>query len=264
MESRIKTIGMALRNLDITDPNFNAKKETLVTEYEKEKAQMAYISRCIHSGAPEKKIKEAGFHKWISTNEREREFQSLLTNYAMKITGLDADISCSSSGNFVISGKSGTGKTFGACSLIKYLSMTTKKPIQILKHDNESDTWQPTPIDLLVYRTCYYAKASRLVAIQQDRNNPAERNDMRIGTAKSDFVVIDEIGRCLQPKAEREVIFDILDNRHDAGLPTMLISNFEDEELAQHLGSAIMSRLLSDCVFFNTAGINDRRSNNYA
>lgn len=262
MESRIKTISIALKELDVNQPDFRTKKEQLVTEWEKERELIALRNRCINSGLPINELKKAGFNRWKSNNNIEVDFQRLAWNYALKISGNNSTANCSNHGNIVVSGKSGTGKTFAAASIIKYLASTKKPPVMIAKHNIASDVWEDVPLDIQSYRQSYYTKASRIVAVAQDRNNFEAKHDLKIGANISDFVVIDEIGRSLQPRIEREMIFDILDYRADAGLPTMLISNLEDEELRDHLGSAIMSRLIADCIYFNTTGIADRRISN--
>lgn len=259
MESRIKTLAQSIRNIDPKAENYSQVKEEYIKAYEEEQKIIALRNRCINSGAPYERIKEAGFSKWVSTNDVEKKFQSLLMSYAICLSGQPSAAQCSPHGNFVISGKSGTGKTFGALSVIKYLSNTTKPPVMIAKHDVENDVWVSVPLDIPVYRQCFYSKASKLVAIMTDRNNYEAKHDVKLGIAISDLVVIDEVGRSLQPKAEREIIFDVLDNRADNGLPTMIISNYEDDELRDFLGSAVMSRLISDCIYFNTVGIADRR-----
>jgi len=259
MNNKLITIGEALLHLDIDSPEFNQKKEELVKAYEDEVSLQAYISRCYSSGAPSERIKEAGFRKWKSNNDAERNFKSLLESYAMRISGQESNIGCSYHGNIVVCGQSGTGKTFGALSVIKYLCNTQKLPYRYSRHNTELDMWEDAILDIPVYRNCFYSKTSKLVGIMQDRNNSLERHDLKINIQKSDFLVIDEVGRSLFPKQEREIIFDILDTRSDLSLPTMLISNMQEEEMQEHLGSAVMSRLLSDCVYFNTAGISDRR-----
>ncbi|PHM45594.1 ATP-binding protein [Xenorhabdus miraniensis] len=61
--------------------------------------------------------------------------------------------------------------------------------------------------------------------------------------SERDLLVIDEIGVQYGTESERNILFEVLNNRYEDLLPTILISNLPVTELAQFLGDRTLDRL---------------------
>lgn len=117
--------------------------------------------------------------------------------------------------NILLLGKTGTGKTHLACALIdKFLRQ---------------------------YKSCYYVKFYQLAKIQvQDK----KLYEAILGV---DFLVIDEYGAS-DSDAKSNILFEVIDQRYDQVLPTMLLSNLSVETFKSNLSDAIYSRIKEDCI----------------
>jgi len=60
--------------------------------------------------------------------------------------------------------------------------------------------------------------------------------------AERRLLVIDEIGRNKSSDFERNILFEIIDRRYEAKLPTTLITNMSAEEFATEYGAAMLDR----------------------
>ncbi|HDK6344246.1 TPA: ATP-binding protein [Klebsiella quasipneumoniae] len=63
--------------------------------------------------------------------------------------------------------------------------------------------------------------------------------------ARCDLLIIDEIGVQYASQSERNILFEIINERYEWMLPTILISNFPDSQLDDFLGARAMDRMLS-------------------
>lgn len=69
-----------------------------------------------------------------------------------------------------------------------------------------------------------------------------------------DLLIIDEIGVQFGSDFERNAMFDILNDRYENRLPTLLLSNLSPTEVKEFLGERVFDRLREDggaCVPFN-------------
>lgn len=60
-----------------------------------------------------------------------------------------------------------------------------------------------------------------------------------------DLLIIDEIGVQYASLSERNILFEIINDRYEWMAPTILISNFPDTQLDDYLGARAMDRMLS-------------------
>ena len=58
-----------------------------------------------------------------------------------------------------------------------------------------------------------------------------------------DLLILDEIGVQLGSEYEKTVMFDVMNERYQAVLPTILISNLSAQELEEYLGQRVMDRM---------------------
>ncbi|MDR2095753.1 MAG: ATP-binding protein [Treponema sp.] len=123
--------------------------------------------------------------------------------------------------NLVIHGPPGTGKTHMICAFIQGCKM------------KEAQYW----------------KLSDIMRTIRDSYSPrSEESELQFLKRLSQIpiLVIDEIGRQTGTKFEGNSIFDLLDDRYDNMLPTILISNLPlegEESMATYLGRSVMDRI---------------------
>ena len=152
-------------------------------------------------------------------------------------------------GNFILCGTAGTGKTLlGACII---------RAVQ----DSENNTQgYKERFNVCNYYHAQYAKITEIInAISAAKSFTSKTSvETRIREyADYDLLVIDEIGT--GGKDETSVLFDIIDRRNSRKKPTMFISNLNWQELQNHCGARILSRLKANIMFFDTGGIADQR-----
>jgi DNA replication protein DnaC len=94
-----------------------------------------------------------------------------------------------------------------------------------------------------------------------DRYNAKEtREDLMHRLARCRLLVLDEIGRFPHKKQqEQEVLFYLINTRYQNRRPTILCSNLNGEEFAQHLGEALIDRIASRRVRIDLNGQSLRR-----
>lgn len=124
--------------------------------------------------------------------------------------------------NLILSGSVGTGKTHLCCGLIRAISenhngeiITARKLVREFK-----ETWR----------------------------NDSEYTETQIINhfAKLDLLVIDEIGVQFNSDTERLFMFDILDERYQSCLPTILVSNLDVNQIKLIMGDRVVDRLRED------------------
>lgn len=74
------------------------------------------------------------------------------------------------------------------------------------------------------------------------------------------FLIIDDMGSCGLNDWRREVWLEIIDTRYESHKPTIITSNYTNEQIKQHLGERSHSRLMStENTFINMHGCDDLR-----
>jgi DNA replication protein DnaC len=93
----------------------------------------------------------------------------------------------------------------------------------------------------------FITTASRIIrAFRRSWNHEGEMNEFDTLKFYSglDLLVIDEIGVQYGTESERHILFEVLNNRYEDLLPTLLISNLPVTELARFLGERTLDRVL--------------------
>ncbi|MBC8951736.1 ATP-binding protein [Xenorhabdus sp. PB62.4] len=122
----------------------------------------------------------------------------------------------------ILCGRQGTGKTHLAVSICREIA---------------------TGGDEAVFITT----ASRIIrAFRRSWNSEGEMSEFDTLKFYSELnlLVIDEIGVQYGTESERNILFEVLNNRYEDLLPTVLISNLPVTELAQFLGDRTLDRVL--------------------
>jgi DNA replication protein DnaC len=122
-------------------------------------------------------------------------------------------------GFLLLAGTTGTGKSHLACACLK----------------NFGNGIYITNTNLLNEMRSHYGQAGDIRAFYEKyRRTP--------------FLVIDEIGMSAGGADEQPMFYEILAYRHDADLPTVLVSNYPMDKLADFLGDRLADRIRQDCV----------------
>jgi len=124
--------------------------------------------------------------------------------------------------NLLLLGHPGTGKTHLACALINALLPAQR-----------------------VRRRQLPQIIRELRASWQDRQAPGEAEVIRL-YGRLDLLIVEEIGLGSGTEAELNALFEIMDERYEARLPTVLTSNFGLARVREVLGERITDRLRED------------------
>lgn len=136
-------------------------------------------------------------------------------------------------GFLILMGKVGTGKTHIACACLRERS------------GNYIDV--PT---LEIEVEC-----------SRDFSSPENKLKILDKYAKSPFLIIDEIGRASNQAVEKAILYYIMNKRYNSRKPTVIITNFGDQELAQYLGTAIIDRIAESRIRVEFTKDSYRRGN---
>ena len=123
-------------------------------------------------------------------------------------------------GHLLLIGKPGTGKTHLGCA-VAHASISEGKL-----------AWYGTARELIRVIRSTWARGS-------ERSEASVIDDY----ARVPLLVLDEVGAQLGTESEILSLFDVLDGRYAAQLPTLVISNFDMASLKQHLGDRLIDRL---------------------
>nr|DAH90071.1 MAG TPA: Replicative helicase [Caudoviricetes sp.] len=94
-----------------------------------------------------------------------------------------------------------------------------------------------------------FVGAGDLIADIRDTWRPNSEMSPRALTRRyidMDLLVIDEIGVQRGTENEREILFSILNNRYNGLRPTVLLSNFNTEDVKRYVGERVYDRLKED------------------
>ena len=125
--------------------------------------------------------------------------------------------------SFILIGGLGTGKTHLLCAAV----------ITLCRRE---------------YRARYITAADYLRTIRAtwERRNRAEDSEAEIlnAFASVDFLAVDEVGATRGSEDERRILFELINARYEAELPTALAGNVERQELAENfIGERAFDRL---------------------
>jgi DNA replication protein DnaC len=117
--------------------------------------------------------------------------------------------------NYIFYGNSGTGKGHLAISLLKEKVKENK--------------------------SCKYINALDLFILLKDWDNLFE---IKEEFSTYDFLIIDEIGKTFKSEFEQNLLFNILNNRYDDYLQTILITNMGYDDFSALVTKPVLDRLL--------------------
>lgn len=121
-------------------------------------------------------------------------------------------------------GRPGTGKTHLACAIGMEVLTRWKRAVR--------------------YTTVL--RAVRAVKATWSRDSATREADVIADLARVPLLILDEVGVQFGSEAERLILFDILNERYERRLPTLLISNLDVAGVKACLGERIYDRLRED------------------
>ncbi len=159
---------------------------------------------------------QASFESFIAETNEQAKALSDCVAYA-------EHIAAGGHANLVMSGQVGTGKTMLACAMVNRL-LATGRRVRIAKLGDIvrtiKDSWQKTGCK-------------------------TETEIIR-ELVQLDLLVIDEVGQQRGTETELLLIFEIIDGRYQAMLPTVLISNLDKDGIRDAIGDRAFDRLRQD------------------
>lgn len=98
-------------------------------------------------------------------------------------------------------------------------------------------------------------------------NRPEEKtvddSDQRLAAAqRADVILIDDLGDVERSKPEtddrRRLLYELINYRHNAGLPMLITTNCSADLIAKQLGTRTMERIFESCAWIEMGGRNLR------
>ncbi len=170
------------------------------------------------AGIPER-FHDRSLDSFVADTDAKRRALDFARAYADKF---DAALETGRSALFI--GKPGTGKTHLAVGI----------GLHIMARDS---------------RTVMFATVMRTIRSVKDTwNKEAEKTETEaIATlTASDLLILDEVGVQFGSETEKLILFDVLNERYEKRLPTLLLSNFDLAGVRAYLGERIFDRLRED------------------
>lgn len=94
----------------------------------------------------------------------------------------------------------------------------------------------------------------RYERVRFDRDPSAEDRDFVAMAPRCDLLVIDDLGSEFSTAFSQSVLYNLLNERMNAGLPMVLSTNLSVDELSKAYNERIVSRILCGCASYNFIG----------
>ena len=194
-------------------------REKAADEAKAREARLAAWQRKIgQSGIPDR-FHDRTLQNFIANAERQRSALAFAQAYA---TEFDQVMKIGRSALFV--GKPGTGKTHLACGI----------GLQVMREQN---------------RTVLFSTVMRAIRRIKDSwgRDSRQTESQAIETLVSpDLLILDEVGVQFGSDFEKNMLFDVLNERYENRRPTILMSNLAVNEVTAYLGERIIDRIRED------------------
>ena len=125
--------------------------------------------------------------------------------------------------SLVFCGKPGTGKTYLACAIL----------LSVIR-------MECTGRYTSAYRMAYEVKGT------YRKNSDVTEQTIIDGYLKPSLLVIDEVGVQFGSDTEKLIFYHIINGRYENFKPTILISNFSEQELSGFIGERVMDRMIEN------------------
>jgi DNA replication protein DnaC len=164
------------------------------------------------------RFRDRSLDSYAATTDGQKAALRWATEYAHQF-----DEVLSSGRSMLFLGRPGTGKTHLGCAIGNYL--------------------------LRKGATVYYStvqRAMRRIKDTWNRDSAELEGDAIRAMTGPDLLILDEIGVQFGSDTEKNLTFDLLNERYERLKPTLLLSNLAKEDVARFLGERVMDRLRED------------------
>ncbi|GAB3359008.1 MULTISPECIES: ATP-binding protein [Giesbergeria] len=192
-----------------------AQVQAQAAAQERADALAAWQQRIGDSGIPER-FQDRTLKNYVAETPEQKKALAFATAYA---DGFDEVLRTGRSALFI--GHIGTGKTHLAAGIglrlmhrdcRTVLFMTVKRAIRRVK-----DTWS--------------------------RSSRETESEAVAALASPDLLILDEVGVQFGSETERQILFDVINERYEKRKPTLMLSNLPLDEVQEYLGERIFDRL---------------------
>jgi DNA replication protein DnaC len=198
---------------------YQSKVTELAEKLEQEEEQRLLDNRIFNSGVSERHFDKTFDNYVADTDERKFALDSM-KYFCKKIEEGECK-------NMILCGSVGTGKTHLCQAAIRYFAETT--------HPSEFSMKMATITQIIRYYRASW-----------DKNTDYSEQDAINNLSNQSLLIIDELGVQNGTDNEINIIFEIINNRYENKLPTVIISNLEKDEVVNLLGNRIIDRLKED------------------
>ena len=180
-----------------------------------ERRRSAVQANLARSGIPAR-FELCDFAGYVTTDPGQRKALTRCREYA---GGLATHLRTGAS--LILCGTAGTGKTHLACAIAREAILTHVQAV----------------------RFTTVGKAMRAVKSTYRRQSEDTEDDALREFTRPGLLILDEVGVQFGSDAERNILFEIVNERYGAMLPTILISNLALDGLREFVGDRVLDRL---------------------
>ena len=195
--------------------------KTKISKQLKERDKQAALEReqrkwaaKIGSAAIPERFKDRTLDSYVAKTSGQKKALAFAKEYA---ENFDQVIKTGRSAIFV--GKVGTGKTHLAVGIALSIMQQQRSPV--------------------------FVTVQRLIRRVKDswRTKEETESDVIDAFASPDLLILDEVGVQFGSEFEKQLLFDVLNERYEKLKPSILLSNIPSEQLSDYLGERVMDRL---------------------
>ena len=180
---------------------------------EQERIQRRWMSKIKGAAIPER-FKDRTLDSYVAQTSGQQKALAFAKEYA---ENFDQVIKTGRSAIFV--GKPGTGKTHLAIGIALSIMQQQRSPV--------------------------FVTVQRLIRRVKDSWRTKEETESEVidAFASPDLLILDEVGVQFGSEFEKQLLFDVLNERYEKLKPSILLSNIPSEQLSDYLGERVTDRL---------------------
>jgi len=180
---------------------------------EVEREQRRFMAKINGAAIPER-FKDRTLDSYVAKTSGQKKALAFAKEYA---ENFDQVIKTGRSAIFI--GKPGTGKTHLAIGIALSIMQQQRSPV--------------------------FVTVQRLIRRVKDSWRTKEETESEVidAFASPDLLILDEVGVQFGSEFEKQLLFDVLNERYEKLKPSILLSNIPSEQLTDYLGERVMDRL---------------------